>query len=235
VTDPSDELIEQLRAANPVPASQTTGRRASPEADALLARARRGHVRPRRTVLIAAVIALALLLIAALSGFFVLRRGNARSPGTVQCLTSGDLRSRRIVVAGANPRAACAALWREGRLGHGPVPHFAICTDRSAALVIPGESGTTCVQLGVAVAETDHETIARFAVDLSARLQYGCTKEQDARTLATDRLRVYGLTDWQVTVSTDAPFGPARPCASIAVDSAHRRVILIAIANNRER
>jgi len=222
-----DDLFERLRAANPMPAAGTAGRRASPDADELLQRVMRSRPRPRRSALV--VIAITLLLVSALAAFAIVRAARAQHQIGVECYTSADLSSRRVVAPNAgDPVAACTRAWTAGTLGSGPVPHFALCVTPTDALgAFPGESGTTCQRLGLPVAIVDHDAAIVFAADLGRRTQAQCRNEAETRAVVEERLHAYGLTDWVVDVSRDHPLSLAEPCASVFIDTHGKRVVII--------
>ncbi len=153
VTDErNDQLLEQLRRANPVPPDATAGRRLTADADALFADIVQGRVQPRprprsrRKVLIAVAVTIASPA-RALAAFFLRHEADSKQPASAACYPAADLRAHPVIVgvAGDDPRVPCAEQWRLGKLGAGPPPDFAVCVLPTGVQgVFPGESGSTC-------------------------------------------------------------------------------------------
>jgi hypothetical protein len=228
-----DELLQLLRAANPVPDAQTLGLRAQPEADELLRGVMRAHrPRPRRALLIAAVIAIALLLLAGLAAFFLRDDEKPKSaPGSVTCATAPDLHARQVVTAGpGDPIALCRELWNKRVLGPEEPKDLAACVRREGALVVfPGEWGTTCRRLGLATPARQSDALVQFTTTFGRELERRCVGTREAIHLATRLLAEHGIKGWAVTVATDHPFGPQFPCAAYAMDEPTRTITIIPI------
>jgi hypothetical protein len=236
VTDQrDDDLLEQLRRANPVPSDATVGRRLTADADELFAAIVQG-VRPpprprrRRAVLIA--VAIALLLLAALAAFFLRRDADPKQPASVACYSAADLKARRVIIGvpANDPRAPCAERWRLGRLGSGPPPDFAVCVlPNGVQAVFPGESGSTCTRLGLKGAGSGRRDESTFSFELGRRIHERCFNEADARVVVHEQLVAYGLANWQVSVRRDRPFGRKYPCAEVSIDIPARKIAIVAI------
>jgi hypothetical protein len=239
VTDQrDDELLEQLRRANPVPSNATAGRRLTADADALFADIVQERVQPRprprprrrRAVLIA--VAIALLLFAALAAFFLRHEADPKQPASAACYSAADLHARQVIVgvAGNDPRTPCAEQWRLGKLGSGPPPDFAVCVlPNGVQAVFPGESGSTCDRLGLPGAGSGRRAESTFSFDVARRIHERCFDEADARVLVHDQLVAHGLADWEVSVRHDRPFGGKYPCADVSIDIRARKVAIVAI------
>ncbi len=229
-----DDLLERLRRANPVPAGTTAGRRQAPDADTLLADIVRARPRPRRAVLIAAAILIALLILAALAGFFLRHTRDPDTPGAVACYPTAKVDPKLVVggSAGADPRATCAEYWRLGDLGPGPPPDFAVCVlPNGTQAVFPGESGTTCERLGLDVAGSGRHEEAVFSNELARAIEQKCFDEAGARAVIRDRLAAHNFSDWEVSVAPDHPISDAEPCASVSIDTSARKVVITAITD----
>jgi hypothetical protein len=235
VTDQrDDDLLEQLRRANPVPAAAAAGRRLTTDADALFADIVRERIQPRRhrrrAVLIA--VAIALLLLAALAAFFLRREADPKQPASAACYSAADLHARRVIfgVAGNDARAACAEQWRLGNVGSGPLPDFAVCVlPNGLQAVFPGESGSTCDRLGLKIAGSGRRDESTFSYDLGVKIHERCFDEAGARVLVHEQLVAHGLANWKVLVGHDRPFGRTFPCAEVSIDIRARTVTIVAI------
>ena len=187
----------------------------------------------RRAVLIAAVVAIVLLLIAALTGFLVLRQSGAKQSEQAACFVKPEPRSAASSSCSrATIRVPRARNFGAGRLGPGPVPkNFAVCVLPTGGLaVIPGESGTTCQQLALPLAKSGSDAVAEMTKDLTAALQTRrCVSRAEAVATTRERLEPDGLSDWRVRVDSSRPFGGAYPCASFAIDTDKRIVSILAI------
>jgi hypothetical protein len=166
VTDQS-ELLQRLRAANPVPVDDA-GASSTPTAIALLdrilaeepgralpppvraPRARRWRLRLLVPVLAAAGAAGAV-------GYAMSNRSVTR-PETVACFQRADLNARTQIVApdARGPVAACTEVWAGGSFGATAVPPLAVCILPSGtAGVFPTDPGADpCARLGLVPAPT---------------------------------------------------------------------------------
>src|SRR5579862_2178027 len=141
-------MLEALRAANPVPAEQTAGRRDLPSAHALFADVVANRPRRVRTRVIIILIAIVLVALMAMAFVLVNREGASVTSGPV-CYSVPNVHTPGLVVAvGGDPVRECAARWAAGEVGSGPVPHFDTCVLHSGVIaVFPGESGSVCPRL----------------------------------------------------------------------------------------
>lgn len=229
-----DDLFEQLRRANPVP-SGARSRRSDPDADELLAQIlRSGRPRPRRALVLAAVVALLLVALTVLVGFFVLREDDTDSSFQVACFATADIDADRVLsAAGDDPRRTCGELWRAGKLGTGDVPNFATCVHPGGGLaVFPGESGTTCVELRLAVASPSRGAIDGFAPELQAAFRE-CPATDDPVSYVRGALAQNNLADWDVAIDRLHPIDDDNPCPSFHVDEVSETVVLSGVPRPR--
>jgi hypothetical protein len=235
-----------LRGANPVTEEQLT-EVASPSAleetleQALsLAPARRvarwprrpaRPVRQRRTAL-----ALAGLAVVGLAWTVYVATRQPTTSLTIGCYAAADLRSHTEVVGsdGRPPTEVCEDLWRRGVFGPGPVPPLVACTLSSGVVgVFPMAGSDTCAGLGTALPTSlpppsnppEQDPIAlRDALTAAFRAE-ACIAEPQARQIVNRQLAARNLSDW--TVEVTGAFSADRPCASIGLDLAGKKVLLI--------
>jgi len=224
--EPGDTLVEALRRANPVPADQVAGRRSMPSAHALYADVisqRPRRVRKRVLLIAIAIVLLTVILIAAM---FVRRESNSVGSAPV-CYSSASMTSSRVVAIGDDPRAACVGLWTHGRFGSGAAPNFDVCVLPSGVLaVFPGEAGSVCPRLDLPESSGD-DRVARFSDDISREVQGTCVGFDPAARIIKRAMHRLGVSGWTVTRGARA-FDAIHPCASVAVDAAARKVIVVA-------
>jgi hypothetical protein len=232
---PTSDPLERLRHANPVPASSVEVR-----PDPVLFRAivsgqlvvRPAPARRRRRLLVPALAVVGLL--GGTVAYAVLREP-APKPQNAGCYESADLDSKTLVVGvGAEgPVAACAELWRQGRLGEGgEVPSLTecvldtgvvgvfparttgqdVCTSLAGAstTVVPPLPGSTTVPPSADVNERFR--VFREAV-LPGFVEASCVDPRSATDIVRRELDRAGLGDWRVT--TAGEFSADRPCASL--------------------
>jgi len=224
-----DELLERFRAANPVRASTP---RQSAEADALLERVLTTRPRPRhRTIVVMIVLAVTFAGLA-LGGFVWLRHAGGRERAQAVCFEADDVRAHtQLVVSNGDAIDACAALWRAGRFGSQLPSHLAACVLKTGGIaVFPGEAGTTCVRLGLAVANDEaHSAIAQMTADLTHAVTLRCYDASASEALARSALQAHHLEGWNVVIGRDPPFSATNPCGSVAVREVARTILIVAV------
>jgi hypothetical protein len=236
-----DTMVEAFRRANPVPASQTEGRRSMPSAHALFAdivaeRPPRVSRRLRRRVLL---IAIAVALIGLLLAAFVLVRKDATDPSTdVACYAAPDLHARRILTAPlGDPRQTCARLFEEGAFAgvgikHAPAPGFDVCSLAGAPAVFPGESGSVCKRLGLPEASVGDPKMAKATTEMDRRVSASCMPREPAVRIIESVLAKYGLKGWTIELGP-SEYDSAHPCTSMGIHPGTRTIMLIPYADPR--
>ena len=236
--------LDRLRRANPVPATP------APSPDTPLARAtferivasappaperRRRSWRRRSWIIVPAII----LLVAA--GFGLFRETS--KPIAIACFAQANIRADQVEVqpSGRDPVDACRPVWEPGGelnpSGQLPVPALEACVLAEGGIgVFPTHSGVdVCAVLGLPrptsnpASQLEGEEIAKAQDNLSSAFLSRCVDQADAVTLTQQVLADNHLANW--SVSTPTPFTSADPCASVAIDLAHRTVRLIPVSN----
>ncbi len=252
--------LDRLRAANPVlrddptlppPGSALFREITAPDRAGAVGWAQRRRRRARRVVPV--------ILIGGLLGgatAYGLLRGGVTKPQTVACYESADPGANLTgtAVGTDGPIAACAELWRRGKIGDGgPVPPLVECVlDSGVAGVFPAPPGSdVCARLNLpsppstAAPPTPAPGPASSpapGADLSARIsafrdavaptfvESPCVEPNAAVALVRRELDRAGLTDWTIR-SGDGPgggFNEARPCASYSLRPETKEVVLAA-------
>jgi len=189
----------------------------------------------RRTVIVAIVLVIILALAALIGAFAIVHRGRPVATAGPLCYEAPSLNARKIATsAGGDLRAACAALWKEGDFGAGPVPsHFDACVlPGGAPAVFPAESGSVCSALGLPEANptSTDDRIAKAGVEAGLALEgpNRCIGYDKARVIVQRILEQNGLHGWTVARNPKAlAFSAERPCASPAVVAPQKTVFLI--------
>lgn len=247
MSEPVDPF-EQLRKLNPVQPDDVHDTALSDEAqktlDDIVADRRRPtrrtrqrfvrlpRLRRRTSILILIPVAGAIA-----AGAWALTHGASKHL-TVGCYGATSLQARTVVVAAGpgSPVASCRQVWRRGDFGSRSVPHLEACVLPSGAIgVFPGPA-QTCKQLRLQPlspaprSTTTPRSTGAFAVKLknalvTAFLANSCETSTSAITTVKRTIRRLGGQGWTVEVS--GAFSRQRPCASLAFDEPHQRVLLV--------
>lgn len=252
MSDPVDpesvDPFEELRRLNPVPPDAVRGAASSDEAmraleDIVSGRRRLGWrtrfggprgprlPRLRRRTYILILIPLAGAIAA---GAWALTHGASKHL-SVGCYAAANLQARTVVVGGDEhaPVNACRTVWRRGDFGARVVPPLQACLLPSGAIgVFPGPR-TTCRRLKLEPL-TPQTVQPRSAAGVAVRLKNTlvaaflakrCENRADAIATVRATIRRVGANGW--TVQVNGPFSSTRPCASLAFDELHNRVLLV--------
>lgn len=243
--------FEELRKLNPVQPDAVQGAAASDEAkrtldDIVSGRRRAGwrtrlrvphfpRLRRRTGILILIPIAGAVA-----AGAWALTHGASKHLA-IGCYGAADLQAHTVVVGAAQggPVAACRFVWRNGDFGGHVVPPLQACVLPSGAIgVFPGPQAT-CRKLKLEPL-TPAQVRPRSSAGVAVRLKNALVKEFLAKrcetrtsAVATVRstIRRVGASGW--TVQLNGPFSSKRPCASLAFDEPHERVLLVPMPRQR--
>jgi hypothetical protein len=239
IDDRADRAFTALRDANPVPADQVAGWRASSEADAILERVLSHGRRPRRRVVIAVAAALAILLaLVALIAAVLIRDERPAEPAELVCFSEATLDPmyRAGTSANGDPVDLCLREWRNGAVGPGPIPSsFAVCVFNDIVAVIPGEAGTTCDRLGLPRASIGpvERKMAAFQEELMLAIGERCLGLEDTIRVSKAMLDKYGYEDWTVRMTPGMYFDELRRCGSLAVLIPERELRIVPIPDMR--
>jgi hypothetical protein len=166
----------------------------------------------------------------------------ATQPLVVVCYARPSLGAERAAVPAGERGdvAACAPLWRDhgqfSAASRGAVPGLVACLLPSGAVgVFPSTAGQDpCLLLNLPHAATNSDKDENAAI---VRVQNAvvplfvdhCVGEAAALRAVRAQLDRNGLDDWGVVAT--APFTSAQPCASLALDAAHRTIDLVPVRN----
>lgn len=164
-----------------------------------------------------------------------------RTTDRVGCYASAepDADTAVAVADAADAVEVCAALWREGAVGVGPVPALEACVLPSGAVGVFPRSTPPCAGAVGPVATrppTGGSTVpapdvAGLTTALSdATAAAGCLTPTAARELATAELARLGLSGWRIEVGggvNGAGFDASRPCAAFAVDDTRDTIVIV--------
>ena len=229
--DRDDPTADALRRANPVPLDRVSPHPSDGAARALLERVL-GHPRrrSRRPLLVATTTALLVVFVVGLTASRAVHREDAPDPFNLVCYASDSLTARRVVVSAPDVDHACAAAWQHGPFGAGVVPEFDACVLSSGGIgVFPGESGSVCPRLGLPEFDGGDQ-VARFSSETGTRVAQRCIGLDAAERMVRDEIAKFGLRGWTVAQGAQS-FDAKRPCASLAFVEAHRKVLVVAIAD----
>ncbi|MGH8925994.1 MAG: hypothetical protein ACRDWA_15365 [Acidimicrobiia bacterium] len=232
--------IKMIRASNPAEEAEL-GDHDSPQGRRLLAQilaqprhqARADRRRWRRILILTA--AAALLSAAA----WVLLRP-VTDPLGLTCYAAPDLESDRVALAAGTDLdpAACGQLWTNRTLTNqaivapGAIPELHACVSPSGGLAIfPNGDDQVCSRLGLADPDPaslpEAESLRHLADVLADRFgSVGCLSMDEAVAVVRRILDELGFREWTVVTTTTTP---ERQCASVAVDTANRTVVLVPI------
>ncbi len=234
-----NDPLELIRQADPAP------RDSMPTAMSPLRRLIRARVaeemiaeQPDSSRRVLVRVAVALVIAALVSAATWIITQDASDPSGIVCYEEASLQSTGIVVA-ANPldTSLCDPLWAEGALQNpavesGAAPQLVACVNAHGVLVVfpASDNGDVCRDLNLARHESS--TSEQLLVDMNNRLnrlfaEAPCLELNDAKLQATEIVRVTGLRDWTVVVTTSAT--EERPCASYAIDANARTVVLVPV------
>lgn len=235
-----NDPLELIRQADPAP------RASMPTAMSPLGRSIRARVaeqmiaeqpRSRRRVLVRVAIALVIAALASAATWIITR--DASDPSGIVCYEEASLQSTGIVVAAPASLDAslCAPLWAEGALQNpsvesGTAPQLIACVNPQGVLVVFPASDNSDVCRSLNLARHESSTSEQLLADMNNRLnrlfaETPCLELNDAKLQATEIVRVAGLEEWTVVVSTSAT--EERPCASYAIDANARTVVLVPV------
>lgn len=244
--DPKDaDPFEELRRLNPVQPVTVRNAASTDEAQRALEDIVRGRRRagwrtrlrrPRLSRFNRRTYVLILIPVAGAiaAGAWALTHGASKHL-TIGCYGTANLQAHTVVVGAtdASPVAACRVIWRRGDFGGHVVPPLQACVLPSGAMgVFPGPQ-TTCRRLKL-VPLSPAKVQPRSSAGVAVRLKSALVKEFLARrcenrgsALATARstIRRVGADTW--TVQANGSFSSKRPCASLAFDEPHERVLLV--------
>ena len=250
----TNDPLERLRAANPVPAAEVVLLRPDPVLfDRITSTPRLpvpARLRRRRTRRLVPALVVTGLLSGAVA--YALLRGEVSNPETVACFETADLTSATdvAVVEAAGPIEACADLWRRGVFGAGrEVPPLVACVlPAGVAGVFPAAAGAdVCTSLNlVAITPTQPPAPPATvpgpapapppAADLNTRIvnfrdavlgqfiDAPCMAPATAEDIVRRALDREGLGDWTI-VSTG--YTAERPCATLSLRPEQRQVVLV--------
>jgi hypothetical protein len=153
---------------------------------------------------------------------------------TIGCYGAANLQAHTVVVANeGSPVVACRIIWRRGDFGARVVPQLEACVLPSGAIgVFPGPP-TTCRRLKLeplAPVRVQPRSSAGAAVRLKKVLvndflAHRCENRASALATVKSTIRSVGAGAW--TVQVNGSFSSKRPCASLAFDEPHERVLLV--------
>lgn len=253
----TNDPLERLRAANPVPPDLSTVPGADPalfnrivSAETVVARKPAAAPTPRRARRLVPALLATSLLGGAVA--YAILKNDVTKPHQVACYETAALEARTelVRVDERGPLEACADLWRRGVLGRGgEVPTLAECVLGSGvAAVFPARPGDdVCRRLRSGTvpptgpqpttqppAENQADVNARFLAFRDAVLpQFLETPCMDPRTgaaIVRRELAAAGLADWTVRGGEGLAgdgFSPARPCATLDVQPERREIVLV--------
>jgi len=198
-----------------------------------------GEQQPRRWVWALVALAAAIATAAA----YVATRP-VSEPSTVGCYLEAHLGSDVVVLAASIDTAAeelCRTVWEPGGefaaetgLGvaqDGTAPPLAACVLDSGAIgVFPMIVGAdVCTELGLAEPDAgsveDNRAIIEMENAVVDRFLDACLDLATAEAVVESELASRDLSDWRVIESR--PFGPERPCATLAIDASAKTVLLV--------
>jgi hypothetical protein len=183
--------------------------------------------------LLGVLVPAAMLLLAATGvAAYVLTR-DATQLDSIGCYDSLDLDANTTIVSadGRDPVAICGELWQQGAMGSRPAPaELAACLLPSGAVgVFPANGRNSCAAVGLAELGEGYaasaKQVATFRSAVVARMASDCLGESEARDVVRRQLDANGLGAWTIQAARD--FSAARPCASLAFDSASGVVTLV--------
>ena len=189
-----------------------------------------------RRLVVRVLIALVVAALASAATWIITRE--ASDPSGVVCYEEASLESTGIVVA-ANPfdTSLCDPLWAEGVLQNpavepGAAPQLVGCVNAHGVLVVFPASDNSDVCGDLDLARHESSTSEQLLMDMNKRFnglftEAQCLELNDAKLEATEIVRVTGLKDWTVVVTTSAT--EERPCASYAIDASARTVVLVPV------
>jgi hypothetical protein len=238
VTD-EDELLQRLRAANPVRAGEAAASPARPDPDELFDAVTSRHPRSRRALVSAALIVVIVAAAGVFGTVYVTQDSppiaNIPSEGIVDCAESDavftlDTDARRVPTEyrGGDPLEACRELWRNGTFGDGSenVPELQLCLQQplQTPIAVPGPEDI-CTQNGLESPDnTLPSDIAQFEAALAEDRSGKCMREAEMRQRLDDVMVQFGRTDWTVEYSTEHPSTDFTPCATLAIDHLARHI-----------
>ncbi len=162
------------------------------------------------------------------AAYMFLDREPAKDPITITCYSDAttDPASQWVLDSAADPVAACAQVWADGRFGLGDTPRLTACvTDTGIIAVVPGDQ-QVCANLGYALWNTkvddDALTIIAFQDELGPILGLTCYPEDAALEIVADQLAKHGLEDW--TITSNHNWTAELPCAAPGIDPLTRTV-----------
>lgn len=232
---PLEDFAKWIQSDTRDPDERMTGGRMDDLTDRAIAegRHRRAQVlrrSRRRRVATGIGVAVALTAGTAVAASVILReQPTAPQAGTV-CRAKADLVADAIVVdPGRNPIALCQNLWDDGAFEEygvdAPPEELVACISDSGTVdVFPGTGGL-CVELGLALADTDVNPESQKLVALQQRLvdeinTVDCATADQAAVSARQILDDLKLTEWAVQVNPDAA-GADCAKAGIGPDNHH--------------
>lgn len=247
-----NEVIDEMRKANPVPATETRGWSESPRGQAVfkeieteLVRGNSRNIGPRRLIFRpVAVASAALALLAAVAAVYVTSRPTT-DPLSVGCYRelnqSGDAAVLSLTGSASNlsPAANCASQW-ESAFGEQVPPNLVTCVVANGGLaVFPNHSNqgaeATCSSIGAAPPEdgayagASAQRVRDWATDLEtiyAAAGSGCIDRRELGELVKDSLNDWGLDQWSVSQMESGP-GDLN-CASYSIDATAGAVLIVA-------
>jgi hypothetical protein len=250
----TNDPLERLRAANPVPPAEVVLLRPDPVLFDRITSTPRPPIparlrRRRARRLVPALVVTSLVGGAVAYG---LLRGDVSNPETVACFEAADPRSATEVtgVEATRPIEACAALWRRGAFGAGrEVPPLVACVlPDGIAGVFPAIAGAdVCTALNLVPITPTQSPAAPTTVpgpapapppvaDLNTRIvsfrdavlgqfiDAPCLAPATAEDIVRRALDREGLGDWTI-VSTG--YTADRPCATLSIRPDQRQVVLV--------
>ena len=234
----SDEIaFDALRAADPAesaPAFDPTSARGQ----ALLARAKTmpapdaAPVKRRRGPRLVAVAAVGLAALAAAAAYV-----NSREPDRVLlagCYAAPSTHTKVVSISTQKKTAIdeCWRMWRAGQFSPTPTPARLIaCVLEDGSLgVFPG-GPESCARVRADRAPDDVRAapeLVKLSDNIAAAwLGQKCVPPDRARQLARKALDDAGLPDWPVVGPLSEPFNEAKPCATLIIDEAEDRLVLV--------
>lgn len=238
-----EDLLETLRMANPVPVPKTDiagSRRALALRDMIVTSPDGFHFSHRSRSRLAA--ALAVVSISAAATAYALASREPSKTLTVACHEAADLRSKTIVVGSSegDAIATCAALWEKGAFGPRQAPSLVACVLESGTVGVFPQAGQTCSGLQLSEPprpperpQTPPTTSAAVGLKdalVSRFLAASCVLPAEAEAIVRRELDGRALTDWRIETGGGAEtegFSAERPCAGLAFDEEHDRIILV--------
>jgi hypothetical protein len=158
----------------------------------------------------------------------------------IQCFTQPSTMSSASVISGdgQSPDSACATLWGQGKLDRSStsVPSLVACDGGTGSIdVFPSNDAQLCDKLGLGPVPAGYFAQAQSFATLENTLvaqfmAVQCPDPQQARRWVQAELNRDGFTDWSIKDGEGIDgtgFSPARPCASLAFDSAQKVVTLV--------